>query len=76
MLPSAAVIPPDFFGPELGALLAAVAWLAIVPVLIVLGVLVLGIVTEDAALAAARRKPRPTPAPEPHRATRPTRTAA
>jgi hypothetical protein len=74
MLPSAAAIPPDFFGPDLAALLGAVAWLAIVPVLVALGVLLLGIVTEDAALAAARRKPKP--APEARRATRPARSAA
>jgi hypothetical protein len=76
MLPSVAVVPPDFFGPDLAALLGTVAWMAVVPVCVALGVLLLGIVTEDAVLAAARRKPKPAPPPEARRAMRPTRTAA
>jgi hypothetical protein len=76
MLPSVAVIPPDFFGPDLAALLGTVAWLAIVPVIVALGILVLGIATEDAALAAARRTPKPVPPRHPHRATSPSRSAA
>ena len=76
MLPSAAAIPPAFFGPDLAALLGAVAWLAILPAMVALGVLVLGILTEDRVLAALRRQSRPGPSPEHRRLPRPARTAA
>jgi len=57
MLPSAAAIPPATLAADLSALLGAVGWLAIVPILIALGVLALGIVAENRALAALRRAP-------------------
>src|SRR5262249_30043349 len=63
MLPSAAAIPTSALAPDLAALLATVGWLAIVPAVVVLGVLLLGILTEDRAVEAARRRARPTSAP-------------
>jgi hypothetical protein len=77
MLPST-TIPLDFLGPDLAALLGTVGWLAIVPVLVALGVLIVGILTEDRLLAAVRRMPKPGPAPgsAARRAPRPERSAA
>lgn len=71
MLPSVAVIPPAALGPDLGALLATVGWLAIVPVMVALGVLLIGLVQEERELAGTRRRE----APPPTIARRPTRAA-